>query len=183
MINKGDDMRFLVIVSLVVLLLSGCATTKHWSATGGSRADGVVRLSYEHGEFEQPQLSEAEAVDLAIKRCKIWGYSGAEAFGGVTRQCNMFGGFGGCANWIVTKEYQCTTEQPQQAEYSKLYNERKAEIQAAENELTRLKSQLELYDGEIKKLKEQEYEKKYEAYLKLVQDSNDELKRIRNKVE
>ncbi|WP_411431507.1 hypothetical protein [Aeromonas media] len=26
----------------------------------------------------------------------------------MTKQCNMPDGFGGCSNWIVTKEYQCT---------------------------------------------------------------------------
>ena len=89
------------------LMLCGCVTTKDWSATGGSRSDGVVRLSYEVAEFEKPQLSEQQAINLATQRCKTWGYSGAEAFGGVTRQCNMGGGFGGCARWVVTKEFQC----------------------------------------------------------------------------
>lgn len=44
---------------------------------------------------------------MATQRCQSWGYQGAEAFGGVTRQCNQFGGFNGCARWTVTKEYQC----------------------------------------------------------------------------
>ncbi|WP_454261926.1 YecR family lipoprotein [Pseudoxanthomonas mexicana] len=39
---------------------------------------------------------------------KTWGYTGAEAFGGVTQQCNMPGGMGGCQRWLVTKEFQCT---------------------------------------------------------------------------
>ncbi|NVK43900.1 MAG: hypothetical protein HWE39_21875 [Oceanospirillaceae bacterium] len=100
-------MRKLVISGLTTVLMCGCATQKDWSATGGSRADGTVRLSYEVGEFENAQVNESQAVSLATKRCQVWGYHGAEAFGGVTRQCNQFGGFGGCANWMVTKEYQC----------------------------------------------------------------------------
>ncbi|WP_407278199.1 YecR family lipoprotein [Aromatoleum evansii] len=89
-------------------LLSGCAVTRDWSATGGSRADGVVRLAYESHEMEDVRVSEAQAVKLAAQRCKTWGYSGAEAFGGVTRQCTKFGGFSGCSQWTVTKEFQCT---------------------------------------------------------------------------
>jgi len=93
---------------MAFFLVTGCAVHKDWAATGGSRSDGTVRLSYEVGEFEKPQLSERQAIMLASKRCKAWGYKGAEAFGGVTRQCNQFGGFNGCSNWMVTKEYQCT---------------------------------------------------------------------------
>jgi len=102
-------MKVLGITLLSIVLLSGCVTVKDWSATGGSRSDGVVRLSYEMGELEKPQLNEQQAVNLATQRCKTWGYTGAEAFGGVTRQCNSPGGaFGGCARWMVTKEFQCT---------------------------------------------------------------------------
>jgi len=100
-------MKKLIAVAATVLALSGCSTTKEWAATGGSRSDGVVRLSYVHGGFEKPVLSEAQAVALATKRCSTWGYTGAEAFGGTTSQCNQPGGLGGCVQFIVTKEYQC----------------------------------------------------------------------------
>ncbi len=93
---------------LTVLILASCTTVKDWSATGGSRSDGTVKLSYEYGEFEKPQLSEQQASDLASQRCKTWGYSGAEAFGGSTSLCSRGGGLAGCSQWIVTKEYQCT---------------------------------------------------------------------------
>ena len=101
-------MKVLFVAVAAAMFVSGCATTKNWSATGGSRADATVRLSYEYGAFEKPQTSEMEAVNLATARCKTWGYTGAEAFGGVTRQCNMPGGMGGCNGWRVTKEFQCT---------------------------------------------------------------------------
>ena len=101
-------MSKVLVGAAVAVLLSGCVTVKDWSATGGSRSDGVVRLSYEVGEFEKPQLSETQAINLATQRCQTWGYTGAEAFGGVTRQCSQGGGFGSCSLWVVTKEYQCT---------------------------------------------------------------------------
>ncbi|UKE63273.1 YecR-like lipofamily protein [Xanthomonas translucens pv. poae] len=101
-------MKALIFLATATILFSGCASTKTWSATGGSRADATVRLSYEYGAFEKPQTSENEAINLATARCKTWGYSGAEAFGGSTQQCNMPGGMGGCQRWLVTKEFQCT---------------------------------------------------------------------------
>ena len=101
-------MKAMLVVLSAALALSGCATSKNWSATGGSRADATVRLSYEYGAFEKPQTNETEAMNLAVARCKTWGYTGAEAFGGTTQQCNMPGGMGGCNRFLVTKEYQCT---------------------------------------------------------------------------
>lgn len=117
-------MKKILITLTLGTMLAGCAVTKDWSATGGSRADGVVRLSYEIGELENAQLNEAQAVRLAAQRCMTWGYSGAEAFGGVTRQCNQPGGFSGCAQWRVTKEFQCTgtgTEAPTTARQNAPY--------------------------------------------------------------
>lgn len=106
--KQGTRMNKIFAGALLALTLTGCATHKEWSATGGSRADGVVRLSFEHGAFEKPVLDESQALSLATKRCATWGYTGAEAFGGTTSQCNMGGGFGGCDRFLVTKEYQCT---------------------------------------------------------------------------
>ena len=101
-------MKIMLLAATASIALAGCATTKNWSATGGSRADATVKLSYEYGAFERPQVNEMEALNLATSRCKTWGYTGAEAFGGSTQVCNMPGGMGGCNRWLVTKEYQCT---------------------------------------------------------------------------
>lgn len=90
------------------LALSGCVTvSKDWVATGGSRADGVVRLSYDHSEFEEVTLSEPQGVQVALERCKVWGYTGATPFGGSIRRCNAVGGLLGCRQWFVSRDYQC----------------------------------------------------------------------------
>jgi hypothetical protein len=101
-------MKYLLLAATAALALSGCATTKNWSATGGSRADATVRLSYTYGPFEQPQANEQQALNLAAARCSAWGYQGAEAFGGAEQRCTMPGGMGGCNQFQVTKEFQCT---------------------------------------------------------------------------
>jgi len=89
-----------------LLLVSACATVKTWQATGGSRSDGTVRLSYEVGMFEAPQLAD-DGTTIAVERCKVWGYTGATAFGGVTSLCTQ-PGESGCLLTLVTKEFQCT---------------------------------------------------------------------------
>lgn len=89
------------------VVLAGCATVSQMAATGGSRADGIVRLSYEYGAFNKVKIDEAEGLRTAQARCQTWGYKDAEAFGGVTRQCQGSSMYG-CMRWTVTKEYQCT---------------------------------------------------------------------------
>lgn len=98
-------MKYLLIV---MFMLSGCTAQKHWSATGGSRSDATVRLSYEYKGYESPVTSASEAISLARSRCRTWGYSSAEAFGGSTQTCSQAGGLNGCVMWVVTKEFQCT---------------------------------------------------------------------------
>ncbi|KQS55933.1 hypothetical protein ASG17_07735 [Brevundimonas sp. Leaf363] len=90
-----------------LLALAACATAKTYTATGGSRADGTVRLSYEVGMFEAPTVDEAQGLKVAQQRCATWGYSGAEAFGGTTSQCTAMTS-SGCMTTLITKEYQCT---------------------------------------------------------------------------
>jgi hypothetical protein len=98
-----------LVCSLVsIAFLSGCAVQEQWAATGGSRADGTVQLSYEYGEFQEPEVDDAQGVELAASRCAAWGYTGSDPFGGVIRKCEAFGGYGNCLSWFVTKNYQCT---------------------------------------------------------------------------
>jgi hypothetical protein len=98
--------RLAVALSIAVLF-SGCAVQKTMEATGGSRADGTVKLSYEFGMFQVPKIDMAQGTQAAARRCTSWGYTGAEPFGGQTKTCNGYGG-GSCNSWLVTVEFQCT---------------------------------------------------------------------------
>jgi hypothetical protein len=100
--------RTLSLLALSALLIAACQTQKMWTATGGSRADGIVRLSFELGPLEVPVVDENQGLALAAQRCAAWGYGDAEAFGGVLQSCTMPDGYGGCNLVLVTKEYQCT---------------------------------------------------------------------------
>lgn len=99
-------MRVILIISL--LLLSNCTSVKYLQATGGSKADGVVNLSYTYGLFEEPIVDSENAYWTAKQRCNAWGYNDAQAFGGSTSTCQDADGYGSCDSWLVTVPYQCT---------------------------------------------------------------------------
>jgi len=97
-----------VALACALAVLAGCATVSQMQATGGSRSDGIVKLSFEYGMFDKLHLDEASALQTARQRCAVWGYTDADPFGGITRQCQAYSGTLGCTHWFVTKEYQCT---------------------------------------------------------------------------
>lgn len=100
-------MKKLSLMIFLSLCLSGCAVQKQLVPTGGSRADGTVKLSYEYGLFEQPVLDPQQGYRSAKQRCVAWGYADAEAFGGQITQCINFNQHG-CNRWMATMEFQCT---------------------------------------------------------------------------
>lgn len=93
---------------LTGLFVAGCATVSQMVPTGGSRSDGIVKLSFEYGMFDKVQIDQASALVAARKRCATWGYGDAEPFGGMTRQCQYYESMG-CTRWFATVEYQCTS--------------------------------------------------------------------------
>lgn len=100
-------MRRVLTLSIVAIALCACASDKYLTATGGSRADGIIEMSYETGIFEQPVIHLAEAQASARERCAVWGYDTADAFGGEKRQCQAYNGYGNCLRWFVTVSFQC----------------------------------------------------------------------------
>ncbi|WP_258393729.1 YecR-like lipofamily protein [Lonsdalea populi] len=68
----------LMAILFFTLLISGCLTTKELIPTGGSKADGTVRMGYSFGMFESPVIDPKQGMTLAKARCAAWSYSGAE---------------------------------------------------------------------------------------------------------
>lgn len=97
-----------IAVVLAAGLVSACATPIRPVATGGSRADATVDMSFEFGEFQRPVIDWDQVAADAAKRCASWGYSGAQAFGGANTRCAAPGAYAGCSRQIVTMTYQCT---------------------------------------------------------------------------
>ena len=104
---KQKHVSLLAASVLVIMSIQGCAVNKQLTPTGGSRADGTVRLSFEYGAFEVPKLDGQQGMIVAQQRCAAWGYTGAEPFGGSTKTCSSPSS-SGCNRWLVTVEYQCT---------------------------------------------------------------------------
>lgn len=103
---KGNSMKALILMALC-MALSACTVQREAVPIGGSRADGTVELAYEFPDLSNPQVDWQRAQLQAEQRCKAWGYTAAERFGGERRQCNAPSGYG-CMNWQVTVPYQCT---------------------------------------------------------------------------
>jgi hypothetical protein len=95
--------------------ITGCATSRHWNVSGGEKAEGLVRVSYEFPEAHEPALSETAAQELAEHRCEGWGYDDAEPIAGQLRQCSNMDD-GNCSLWTVTREFQCTRGVAQQVD-------------------------------------------------------------------
>jgi len=91
----------------IALSLTGCVVNKELVPTGGSRSDGTVVLSYTYGLFEQPKIDAVQGQQSAAQRCRAWGYSEAEAFGGSTQQCLSHDMYGSCTMVQVNVQYQC----------------------------------------------------------------------------
>jgi hypothetical protein len=88
-------------------LLAGCTAIKVPVPAAGSRADGMVDFSYEHGPFEVPKVDEAATRVAAAGRCRAWGYDDADPFNSMSK-CEVPGGWAGCSVFRVTMRYQCT---------------------------------------------------------------------------
>ncbi|QZD68940.1 MULTISPECIES: YecR family lipoprotein [unclassified Pseudomonas] len=93
-------------LSLAAVVLTGCATPKQWEATGGSKTDGVVQVSYELGQFESGQTSAAQGLATAEARCKVWGYKSAEVSGSEKNICRTMGQYN-CLQTTITQDYLC----------------------------------------------------------------------------
>lgn len=74
----------------VLFLLAGCATTATPVASGGSKADGVVEMSYSPGRYawaRPPQIDWDKAKADALVVCQRWGYGKTEPFGNTESVC------------------------------------------------------------------------------------------------
>lgn len=92
---------------MISLLVSACAVNKVPIPTGGSRADGIIELSYEVGMFEKPVVDWVSANRSAAERCRAWGYERADPFGGQKSQCQARNSYGNCVLANITINYQC----------------------------------------------------------------------------
>jgi len=107
MILQIKNLASLTILAITFLMV-GCSTVKIPQATGGSRSDAVVNMSYEYSWLEKPVIDWEKARMEAQNRCRVWGFVDAVPFGGSTTECISRNDYGACVRQIVTNAYQCT---------------------------------------------------------------------------
>lgn len=107
--------RKFLFTAAAALVLHGCATPPPiMEAVGGSRSDGTITMAYEYStlyHITAPAVNAAASRENAIKRCRAWGYNGAEPFGGPGVKKCVAGPAFACEKYRVTMEYQCTGAQ------------------------------------------------------------------------
>jgi len=91
---------------LACILAAGCSTNKTLTPTGGSRADGTVEMSYEVSSLQRAEVNLEQGRTAARERCRAWGYTDAQPFGGEKRTCQEMSGYG-CVRYFVSVTYQC----------------------------------------------------------------------------
>lgn len=80
------------------------------SSTSGSRADGIVEMTYTYAENAPRPVDWASATVEAQRRCNAWGYNRTEAFSGEKRVCEVYGegAFATvCLRGTATRNFQC----------------------------------------------------------------------------
>lgn len=91
---------------VVSTFIAGCTTYKVWSEGDSDSDDGIVRLTYEYGKYESPQVDERAGVEYAKERCRDWGMPANAQRKGEQRQC-VSGDEASCSRWLVIREYRC----------------------------------------------------------------------------
>jgi len=66
-------MKHTIMLLFLVLTLLSCATPKILQATGGSRSDGIIEMSYTLSSLEQPVIDWGLTQQTARNRCAAWG--------------------------------------------------------------------------------------------------------------
>lgn len=69
----------LFVAAGLALAISGCAKHEDLVATGGSRSDGIVNLSYDYRSAEHPKIDLAQGEAAARDLCRAWGGSRSRA--------------------------------------------------------------------------------------------------------
>lgn len=104
-------MRRLLILGLATGALAACVVPPVIpTSTGGSRADGIVEMSYTYAENVPQAIDWASATAEAQRRCNAWGYPRTEAFSGEKRTCEVYGegAFATvCLRGTATRNFQC----------------------------------------------------------------------------
>ena len=100
-------MKNLLLLFIAIILFSSCHVIKDLDVVGGSKADAIVKMTYEYYLFQKVTISSwEESNEKATNTCRLWGYSSAKRFEKPKKDCIGWGK-DGCHKWRVTWQYQC----------------------------------------------------------------------------
>lgn len=123
---------------LMILFISGCAVVKTPTISGVDQDNGQIKMSYNYGLFERPDVKWNETLDSASAQCKNWGYIDAQQSTGPQTNCIKEDQKGSCISWQVDSLYKCNLSAEQQA----VLNEKREKEYIKQQEETK-KTQLE----------------------------------------
>ena len=101
-----------IFLIISTLLLSSCVVNQNPKLITGSKADGIITVSFEYGLGIDPDNwteEWAKADKEAQQRCIYWGYSNVYKFDLTYRECiasNLYG----CTRWREFVDYQCVNQ-------------------------------------------------------------------------
>ncbi len=99
-----------ILLLACMLTVTACAkpVQKVMQPSGGSKADGIIELSYQYDTiFESPQVDSELSIKTAQERCKLWGFKSSEPFANITFKCLSMANNGTCYLQQVTQKFQC----------------------------------------------------------------------------
>lgn len=96
---------------LLLPLFAACAAPPEGVrpvAAGDSRADGIVTMA-SSGTIWNPVDPDWRVAQAAAERkCRRWGYDGAESYAGWQESCRAYDRHGRCVRTRVTRFYPCS---------------------------------------------------------------------------
>ena len=97
---------------LALLFVAACAGTQPAGVkplpAGDSRNDGIVTMSSVGTLYNPVSADWRVAQTAADRRCRSWGYDGADSYSGWQEACRIYDFHGRCASTKVTRFYSCS---------------------------------------------------------------------------
>ena len=93
------------------LMLAACAAQPPGVKpvpAGESRRDGIVTMSSSGTIYNPVSADWRVAQDTADRRCRGWGYEGADSYAGSQDTCRAWDRYGRCFANRVTRFYSCS---------------------------------------------------------------------------
>lgn len=101
----------LALLLLVAVAASACSGQRVAGVApipaGESKSDGIVTMASTGTIWNPVSPDWRDAQAAADKRCRAWGYDGAQSYAGSQEACRVYDLYGRCVQTKVTRFYPC----------------------------------------------------------------------------